>query len=483
MNPTLSNFPFKPTSYSSNPLNLPTLGNPLAGITPGPKSTVPTSSVAGTNMPTTNTPRNTSVSSPTKQTTTKQAVAPTYQQPVPGYNPPAVNLKIDSTIPSDALKTTPNTTGMSEQRKSYQQNVLTSKYAAEEEKLLSDIMNLRTGIAGLKGTQAQEYATAETNPTGFGGGALGTSLQRLSKDQALELNARTGQLNAYLDNLELYQGYRPKTIGSPQIDDATGEAFVYLQDPTTGEIVTQSLGQVTTPNPAANYQKVGDAIIDPATGQVIYQAPQEGYTLGKDQVRYDAQGRPVAYGVSGITSTEAGNLSPLTQAIMAGTGSMKDLTPTLKAQVITEMHSIGYNPKQVINDKLSNLVELWKNMPEDQKGYLQGRKFWASSTVPAVGEFNSARELLTREVARLNDVGVLSDQDVAAYTNAMPARTDSSLAVVQGKLKGLNVASTGKSAGTSYPVGTEVKLDNGKTARMTPNGWVDPFTGAKIDVE
>jgi len=195
--------------------------------------------------------------------------------PTPGYNPTSVDIKIGDNIPSEALNQTPSTTGSAENRKQTQSNVLNTRYGKEEEALLSNIASLRTGIAGLSATQAREYANLENNPSGMLTKQIGNTLDRLSKDQSMELNARTGQLNAYLDNLELYQGYRPKIIGTPQIDNVTGEAFSYIQDPMTGEITTQSLGQVTTPvAPKPFTLSEGESMIDPVTGEVIYKNPR-----------------------------------------------------------------------------------------------------------------------------------------------------------------------------------------------------------------
>lgn len=204
-------------------------------------------------------------------------------KPQPGYNPTSVDIKVGDTVPSPALNSNPSNTALTEGRNGRQNSVLTSKYSKQEEQLLKDIAALTQGVAGLKSTQAKDYAKLETNPEGvFGPNALSSNLSRLSKDQALELNARTGQLNSYLDTLELYQGYRPDVIGTPQIDEATGEAFAYIQDPTTGEIMAQSLGVIAAPK-----------------------APEAtGFTLGKDQTRYEMDPLTGEYKVvgSGVSS-------------------------------------------------------------------------------------------------------------------------------------------------------------------------------------
>lgn len=407
-------------------------------------------------------------------------------QTTPGYNPSSVNISIDETIPSDALKNSATSTGLQEKRKQDQAKTLDTRFGKEEEELLKQIASFKTGLAGLQATQAREYADLEKNPEGmFGPNALSSSLSRLSKDQALELNARTGQLNAYLDTLELYQGYRPQMVGTPQIDETTGNAFAYVQDPMTGEITTQDLGQLMTPNPYANALSMseGETLVDPITGNVIRSIPKTyAPTSGGLSFGGFTGGQRADINWDDPTTIDSLPVSTLTKAVMSGTGSLKDVTPTMKAQVLSEMYSVGFNPGQVIGKKLENLVDLWDKMPSDQKGYVQGRKFWAANTVPAVAEFNSARELLTREVARLKDVGVLSDQDVASYTAAMPSRTDSSIDVVKSKISGLTTATTGKNS-NQYTEGMQAELDDGRIATYRSGKWVDDFTGQTVKID
>lgn len=401
----------------------------------------------------------------------------------PYNNPSNVNIKIDENIPSTSLNTESNPISLNEKRKGYENSILSSKYAREEEKLLKNISNLRSGIADLTSVQNREMFNAKLNPEGmFGPTALSSNINRLNEVQSMELNARTNQLQAYLDNLEMIQGYKPTMVGSPQIDDTTGEGFVYMQDPSTGEISVQSLGQITTP----------------ATGL-------DDFTLGKDQTRYvynpetgsyDTYGGVSSGGVGGGTQFDVSNIdltspesiaalpvSKLTKAIMSGTGTMKDLTPTAKETVLQEMYSVGFNPQQYVMNRLGNLVSMWSNIPDDQKGLIQGAKFWSTYTVPEVGAFESAKNVLTRIVARLNDVGMLSDQDVADYKKAMPSRFDSSLDVVTAKVQGLGAALTGKKQGEQYTEGQEAELDDGTIVVRSNGEWINKFTGEVVNVE
>lgn len=410
--------------------------------------------------------------------------------------PGSVNVDIGSNINANSMNTTPSPTSLEEKRKKAERNVLTSKFAKEEEELLGKVTNLREYVGKLQGIQAKEFNALEQNPMGQLAPGLNADLGRLSENQALELNARTSQLNAYLDTLELYQGYKPQIMGAPQIDEATGMGYVFVQDPTTGAISTESLGQITTP---------------------ISQTP-EGFTLGKDQVRYEynqqtGQMEPVGYGYSGgggsgvagaLGSGVFGDnrvntsgldfdnpddiaslpISDISKAILSGSGSIKDLTPTQKADVLAEMYNVGFNPQQYVVSKLEGLLGLWNQIPQGQKGLLQGALNPATYFSPAVKEFESSRNVITRIVARLNDVGMLSDQDVKDYKDAMPSKYDNNPAVASAKIRGLAQAITGKTqqvGGT--PVGTEAQLDDGTFVTKTTKGWVDSYSGQPVNVE
>ncbi len=139
-------------------------------------------------------------------------------------------------------------------------------------------------------------------------------------------------------------------------------------------------------------------------------------------------------------------VSDITKAAMTGTIKLKELTPTDKAKVASEMYNVGFNPNEYIVKKLVHIGDLWNKMPESKRGIVNSLVTpFASNVDASVAEFESAKKVLTREIARLNDVGMLSDQDVADYNDAMPSRRDESFDVVNSKIKGLGAAVAGKS--------------------------------------
>lgn len=210
-----------------------------------------------------------------------------------------------------------------------------------------------------------------------------------------------------------------------------------------------------------------------------------GITVSPDGTKVitlpDGSTKPLAgIDLSNAAEVEALPVSNITKAVMNGYVKAKDLTPTQKGEVAGELQQIGFNPNTYVLNKLSSLVETWQSVPESSRGLVEGNKFWERWTDPEVAAFESQRELLTREVARLFDVGVLSDQDVAAYQNAMPSRRDSSLEVVLNKAAGIAGAAAGINPEN---VGKRVILDDGREAIVGADGntLLDPKTGRPIE--
>ncbi len=180
------------------------------------------------------------------------------------------------------------------------------------------------------------------------------------------------------------------------------------------------------------------------------------------------------------TQVDALPVGSLTKAVLQGFAKTKDFTPTQKGEIMAELQKIGFNPNTYITNKLNGLVQSWMAVPESSKGYVEGLKFWESKTNEDVAGFESQKTLLTREIARLFDVGVLSDQDVASYKDAMPSRQDADLQVVLRKAGGISGAATGKN---TEGVGKYVQLPDGRTAitGLDGNTLLDPATGKPLE--
>ncbi len=297
-------------------------------------------------------------------------------------------------------------------------------------------------------------------------------------------------------------GATPATLSqimsSTSREDVASVGGAFIQDPITKmNLETQRLQQIKTrqninaqPNVPTSVINVGrnKMLINSQTGKII---KSYGDTFGaeftttetgeKAIVSNDGTVTPVSQiDFSNPEQIDALPVSDITKAVMQGFAKTKDLTPTQKSTVASELQKVGFNPNTYIVNKLDSLVESWSAIPEDSKGYIQGLKFWESKTRPEVATFESQRTLLTREIARLFDVGVLSDQDVQAYKDAMPSRQDGSIDVVLSKTAGI----AGAAAGTNpLNAGKRIRLKGGREAVVATDGetLLDPTTGKPLD--
>ena len=193
------------------------------------------------------------------------------------------------------------------------------------------------------------------------------------------------------------------------------------------------------------------------------------------------RGTPEQGSITSLEDIDKLDVSDVTKAVMAGYIGMKELTPTDKTAVAADLYRVGFNPKQYINRKLEGLVALYSAIPENFRGpveaYVTTGGFIQN---PKASTFESARQVLTRELARLNDVGVLSDYDVASYEAAMPSRRDKDIVQVIAKLSGLQLATGGKVSGDAGKTGT---LADGREFVVGVDGetLLDPNTGEPLE--
>ena len=182
-------------------------------------------------------------------------------------------------------------------------------------------------------------------------------------------------------------------------------------------------------------------LVDTQTGQTIRDIGSSS-DVGTGGSGIISSGGGISASITSLSDINSLPVSDLTKSVMAGYGKIKDLTPTDRAKVQTELYRVGFNPYEYINRKLDSLASSWENAGFF-KGILAGRLPFATSLSPEAASFESQKTLLTREVARLFDVGVLSDQDVASYKDAMPSRSDRNIDVVNAKIEGIKQATGG----------------------------------------
>lgn len=255
-------------------------------------------------------------------------------------------------------------------------------------------------------------------------------------------------------------GGAPSGIGALDVG-ASGESVKALQNwliskgysipaGATGYYGTQTQQAVAAFQKAAGVDTSGGGVgtFGPKTQAA---AGQQGLTIagvGKKGYDFDSP--------EGIASLPVSDLS---KAIISGFGTVKGLTPTKQGEVISELYKVGFDPQNYVFRRLDELKNLWTAIPEDWKGMIEGRIPLAGQANAQVAEFESAKEVLTRIVARLNDVGMLSDQDVASYQRAMPSRSDRNISVVEGKISGLRTSISSVNPASQTPKNTNIGTD------------------------
>jgi hypothetical protein len=180
--------------------------------------------------------------------------------------------KMDSVKTRDNAITAPDTFDSTKMGANSSMTALQQKRRAAQARLTGlveptkneiDIQNrlnaLNENIAKASNLFTKQYSDAEKNPQGLFGGGLEAGLRDLDKEQTMKINALTNLQSALQGNLQSAQDLRaneysqlkdlqtmtnPEVIGTPQVNQQTGDVYAYVQDPTTGTIEVQNVGNV-----------------------------------------------------------------------------------------------------------------------------------------------------------------------------------------------------------------------------------------------
>jgi hypothetical protein len=254
------------------------------------------------------------------------------------------------------------------------------------------------------------------------------------------------KLNEAKSDLDYYRGLQ---------ESAISEAYKSEQSGLAAEITRLNPASKTFKDDLATKQK----LIKSKTSSTTV---PEGFKLGSIQNLDDIRNAPV---------------SNITKSVMSGQSSVKDLTPTDRKQVQEELYAVGFDSKNYLMNKIDALYDIYLDVPENYRGIIKGRLPFSEDISGEVKNFEALKTVLTREVARLNDVGMLSDQDVKSYKDALPSRTTNNPQVALKSISGLRTALTGK----PNNIGDYVEV-KGKRYMIGLDGdtLLDPITGKEI---
>ena len=114
---------------------------------------------------------------------------------------------------------------------------------------------------------------------------------------------------------------------------------------------------ITTPIQYVKYKKQVEQDIKNSANQ-----PTPDGTTPADSPR----GTPTEIDLSDLSQIDKLPVSDLTKAAIGGFIKIKELTPTDKSKVASELFKIGFNPNQYVIKKLEGLVAMYANMPENK---------------------------------------------------------------------------------------------------------------------
>ncbi len=240
----------------------------------------------------------------------------------------------------------------------------------------------------LQGQAANAYAFGQLKESN-----LSNAVQNLQAKLQYAQNSRKEQLaiaqqafdvqrQSIQDTLSLYKAFAPENILS-KVDEDTGNILLVTKNPITGETTTQTAGNVKATSPFykfendptvysrdgrafstveefvaaggspdfSNVQTItqtpiqpvevspGNSLVDPTTGEVIYNAPFKP-TASRSSGGIPSS-VPTGSDFVGPIDPRA-PLSPNAQAVVENPNVLKTYTPTLQGKVVAELQAAGY---------------------------------------------------------------------------------------------------------------------------------------------
>lgn len=225
----------------------------------------------------------------------------------------------------------------------------------------------------------------------------------------------------YKSKLELWIDAKSKGIDLGTIEDLKTTSFeefagTYAEEvPAMAEVTTKMVGSPTTGYSIVSYRTTPQGAVE-----IVSSVPVPGV------------GAPDGRGFLPGAAITPDQLSPLAYSVYVGTLGIKDLTPTMKAEVAPELTAVGYTSaitaesrQQVgfIKSQMALLMGKYYEVPGHLKGYLQGyfaQKTGARYYNSAVTEFDASVGIVGMALTRLFEKGRISDQDRIFYMSLMP---------------------------------------------------------------
>jgi len=214
--------------------------------------------------------------------------------------------------------------------------------------------------------------------------------------------------------------------------------------------------------------QIGNDLIDPSTGKILYTKPNTtGFELGKDQVRYEldpltGQYKQVAQGVVSSTTTkdESGELLTPTEALALGVPY-----GTTKGQ------AYGTTPQKTLTEGESKAKQYGLNAQTADDALNSSAYNLGMVEVPMPNALKSAERQAFEQSARAFVNAILRRESGATITDSeflnkqkelIPQAGDSAKVLAQKKIARANAVKSTIEAGQAF---------NNQTSQATGSGW------------
>jgi len=168
------------------------------------------------------------------------------------------------------------------------------------------------------------------------------------------------------------------------------------------------------------------------------------------------------------------SLSPLARQFYEGTYIPE--TPSQRDEIAKEvagsgldLNNIGKTEAKAILLGMKQLKTLWDKIPNIKKGIIQGQGVFLEKnkkTNKEVAEFETLKNLLGMQLARLTEKGRMSDEDREFYLNIMPNLSVQNPEVLQGNINSINEGLSSLFSLDLDKLTESVKLRNPKTGQV-----------------
>ena len=281
--------------------------------------------------------------------------------------------------------------------------------------------------ASLKPTQSFntpiEYSVGSTTPPGTHGGidivlpgGQNADVRAVAGGVASIFSIDNGQGTGWGNSIEVVDNdgriHRYSHLSSVDLFDLFGEDGVLDKTKTVGIVSGEVLGKQG--NTGFSFSTTGGD-----GTHLDYRIIENGQTIDPEPYLKNLQ-------------ATSGELSPLAQSVVDGVLTLKDLTPTQRAELAPELNSIGFKSAitgemkhevESIQDGLQAVLSALDKVPSGHKGSIEGRfstLIASKERVPEIAAFDTQAKIVGMQITRLFEKGRISDADREFYLSLMP---------------------------------------------------------------